>query len=50
MILVVAKYCASGASFWVLCDSIKLSMDKIKNIQCCLAGRHAKCGYVSIKQ
>ena len=50
MISVIAKCCASGASFWVLYDSTKLSVDKIKNIQCCLAGRHAKCGYVSIKQ
>ena len=38
-------------SLRVLCDSAKLlvSVDEIKNLQCCLAGRHVKCGNVSIK-
>ena len=37
--------------FRVLCDSTKLllSVDEIRNLQCCLAGRHVKCGNVSIK-
>ena len=34
-----------------MCDSTKLlvSVDEIKNLQCCLAGRHVKCGNMSIK-
>ena len=50
MILVVAK-CGASDFFRVLCDSTKLlvSVDEIKNLQCCLAGRHVKCGNVSIK-
>ena len=36
----------------MLRDSTKLlvSVDGIKNLQCCLAGRHVKCDSVSIKQ
>ena len=36
----------------MLCDSTKLlaSVDKIKNLECSLAGRHVKCDNVSIKQ
>ena len=49
MISVVAKCGASGAPG---CCVIQPSYEwtKLKNLQCCLAGRHVKCGNVSLKQ